>query len=309
MSITKVKLENFVVFKQIEVCPVQGINVFIGKNGVGKTQLMKLVYANIASEGKADLTEYFKRGGNSSILNDNKGTQAMTLQIESDAEANSAVFLPVKDMLTHAKGLLSMEDKYREFPFDRTLTEVIRLANQWTLKEPPELALRILPMLEDMIDGTIEIVNEEFFVRKHDGGLVNFAVEAEGFKKIGLLWQLLMNESIMEGSILFWDEPEANLNPEYLPLLVECLLELSRHGVQIFVSTHNYLFATYFNVRQKQSDSIAYHSLYMEDDNVKCETNAYFSELKHNAIMDAYNKLLDEVYGVQVGDRSVSGIQ
>lgn len=73
------------------------------------------------------------------------------------------------------------------FPFDRTLTDVIRRANQWTLKEPPKLALSILPKLEAMMDGTVEIENDEFFIRKHDDRLVDFAVEAEGLKKIGLL--------------------------------------------------------------------------------------------------------------------------
>ena len=75
---------------------------------------------------------------------------------------------------------------------------------------------------------------------------VNVTVEAEGLKKIGLLWQRLMIESITENSILLWDEPEANLNPRFLPKLVGCLLELSRRNVQIFISTHNYIFAKYF---------------------------------------------------------------
>ena len=68
-----------------------------------------------------------------------------------------ATYIPSKDMLTHSKGLLAMSDKYREFPFDITFTEIIRKANQWTLKQPPELARSILPTLEEMIDGKIVI--------------------------------------------------------------------------------------------------------------------------------------------------------
>ena len=304
MAITKIKLDNFVVFKHIEVLPSRGINVFIGKNGVGKTQLLKAVYADVSVKNKEKVSfeDYFKRGSNNLILQYNKEAEDMVLELENDGSITQAVFLPVKDMLTHAKGLLAMEDKYREFPFDMTLTESIRLANQWTLKETPRIAISILPKLEAIMDGTVEIKNDEFFIRKHDGTLVDFAVEAEGFKKIGLLWQLIMNENITENSVLLWDEPEANLNPEYIPVIVECLLELSRHGVQIFVSTHSYLFSTYFNVRQKSSDSVAYHSLYIEDEDVKCETKGHFNELEHNTIMEAYNKLLDEVYGLQVGD-------
>lgn len=306
MPISRINLDDFVIFKHAEVASSLGINIFVGKNGVGKTQLMKAVYANIVSmnDNKIPVIEYFKRGGNSVLLQTNKGKEKSTVHLEfvKDDKEIKAVFIPVKDMLTHAKGLLSMEEKYRGFPFDRTLTDIIRLANQWTLKEPPQLALSILPKLEEIMDGTVEIENDEFFIRKHDGTLVNFAVEAEGLKKIGLFWQLLMNENITENSILLWDEPEANLNPEYLPVVVECLLELARHNVQIFVSTHNYLFAKYFDVRRKQADNVMYHSLYRENEDVHCETKEYFADLHHNAIMDAYNKLLDEVYGLQVGD-------
>ena len=52
MAITKIKLDNFVVFKHVEVFPGRGINVFIGKNGVGKTQLLKAVYADVSVKNK-----------------------------------------------------------------------------------------------------------------------------------------------------------------------------------------------------------------------------------------------------------------
>ena len=208
-----------------------------------------------------------------------------------------AVFIPSKDMLTHSKGLLAMSDKYREFPFDKTLTDIINKANQWKLKKTPKIATSILPILEEIIAGKVIIENEEFFVQKKDGRKVNFAVEAEGLKKIGLLWQLLMNESIALDSILIWDEPEANLNPDFIPKLVECILELSRQGVQIFVSTHNYLLAKYFDVRRKEGDFVMFHSLYKEDlANVQVESREYFDELEHNDILKSFDRLLDEVY-------------
>ena len=212
-----------------------------------------------------------------------------------------AVFIPCKDMLTHSNGLPSMTDRYK-VPFDKTLTNIISIATNWTLNDLPDIALKILPMLEDMIDGQIVFENEEFIVKKNDGQMVDFATEAEGFKKIGLLWQLLMNGSISEGSILVWDEPEANLNPKFLPQVVECLLELSRHNVQIFVSTHNYILAKYFNVRAKDSDSVMFHALYLENGDVQVESNKIFSSLKNNAIMQTFDQLLEEVYNLDMGD-------
>ncbi len=84
--------------------------------------------------------------------------------------------------------------------------------------------------------------------------------------------------------------------------MVECLLELSRHGVQIFLSTHNYIFAKYFNVRAKESDSVMFHALYLENGDVQVESNEFFSSLKNNAIMRTFDQLLEEVYNLDMGD-------
>lgn len=356
MIINSIGLKNFTVFENLNIDVASNINIFIGENGTGKTNLLKAIYAtcliSINRSQSADiLKKCFKSEGFLSLsknktnkvvdifLKDNskdKEVIAISLRVPAriitinesfnSNEKNSsnldefttnsdsyqihlpqnasllATFIPSKDMLTHSKGLLAMSDKYRDFPFDITLTEIIRKANQWTLKQPPELARSILPTLEEMIDGKIIVKNEEFYVVKNDGSEINFAVEAEGFKKIGLLWQLLMNESITPNSILIWDEPEANFNPAFIPKLVECLLELSRNNVQIFLSTHNYILAKYFNVKATDSDSIMFHGLYKSNNSVQCESNENFSALKHNSIVKVFNELLDEVYALDLGD-------
>ena len=356
MLINSIELKNFTVFEDLIIDVSGNINIFIGENGTGKTNLLKAIYAACEisknhSKSATTLQECFKSYG-SVPLSKNKNNHTIdiflrtkydnqeaiaiktnydTLRIVNNNSITpvpnssnnleehtpysnsyqihfpknvsfSATFIPTKDMLTHSKGLLAMSDKYREFPFDKTLTDIIKKANQWKLKQIPELAVSILPLLEEMIDGQVIIENEEFFVMKNDGRKVHFAVEAEGFKKIGLLWQLLMNESINSDSILIWDEPESNLNPAFLPKLVKCLIELSRHNVQIFLSTHNYIFAKYFNVKASEFDSIMFHGLYKDNDSIKCESDKNFAALKHNSIIKVFNQLLEEVYDLDLGD-------
>lgn len=217
-------------------------------------------------------------------------------EISYPSQEINCTFIPAKDMLTHSKGLVSMADKFNEFPFDKTLIDIIKKASQWQLKEPPKIALNILPILERMMDGKVVIKNEEFYVKKNNGEMVNFAVEAEGLKKIGLLWQLLMNENITENSVLLWDEPEANINPKFIPDLVQILIELQKNGIQIFLTTHNYIFAKYFEVKRSENDEIMYYSLYKTDDGVKYESNINFGNLKNNTIMDTFIQLYkDEV--------------
>ena len=340
MSIKSIRLKNFTAFKDLTVNLSNGINVLIGKNGTGKTHLLKALYGSCAASMESsnlaiNFIRCFKENASFiDILNDKKDLCAdiyvdvydnvsdstvrmNTVSLPKESEeivwsgyavhlpqgvVLDAVYIPAKDMLTHAKGLLAMSEKYREFPFDMTLTDIIRKANQWTVKQPSDVAKSILPVLENLIDGEVITDNDEFFIQKRDGRRISFAVESEGIKKIGLLWRLLMNESIAENSVLLWDEPEANMNPEYLPIVVESLLELSRHNVQILVSTHNYIFAKYFDVRRKENDALKFHALYKEEKCVHCETKDAFSDIEHNEITHTFDRLLDEVYDLDQGE-------
>lgn len=337
MSIESIELRNFTVFKSFKINFSKGINIIVGENGTGKTQLLKAIYADIQiskSKNIDDISKYFKyvntnnyffvkqlkplflevkasrihnksdkkylmgklnfniNGINSTFGSDDE----CSYEISYPSKEINCTFIPAKDMLTHSKGLVSMADKFNEFPFDKTLIDIIKIAGQWQLKKPPKIALKILPILEKMMDGKVVIENEEFYVKKNNGEMVNFAVEAEGLKKIGLLWQLLMNENITENSVLLWDEPEANINPKFIPELVEILIELQKNGVQIFLTTHDYIFAKYFEVKRSENDEIMYYSLYKTNDGVKCENNVNFGNLKNNTIMDTFIQLYkDEV--------------
>ena len=110
----------------------------------------------------------------------------------------------------------------------------------------------------------------------------------------------MKNGTLERGSILFWDEPEANINPIHLSIIAEILLTLQRNGVQVFISTHDYILAKYIEIRSKSEDNVAFFSFYSEDETVKCEESQKFSQLKNNPIMSAFDALLDEVYFDQV---------
>lgn len=101
--------------------------------------------------------------------------------------------------------------------------------------------------------------------------------------------------AIENGSVLLWDEPEANINPELIPILVEILLELQTQGVQIFISTHSYNLAKYFEVKRNDNNMVLFHSLYKNGNEVAAQTKEYFGELINNKIILADEKLLDEV--------------
>ena len=179
----------------------------------------------------------------------------------------------------------------RKMPFDETLVSTISKAGLPELKQPPQLAKNIVPKLEEAMEGIVVFENDEFFILKDDGRKLSFNVEAEGMKKIGLLWKLLTTGSITDGSILLWDEPEANINPKLIPVLADIILELGRNGVQIFLATHDYFLSKYIEVLAMEQDKVAFHALDKTDNGVKCYTAEKFSLLDNNAIIDERIKL------------------
>ena len=333
MAIQVVNLKNFTVFKDFHLNVSSGINVIIGENGTGKTHLLKAIYSACEvtrdlNFGATHLPNVFSNIQEINLLRD-KNNPHSTIHLKVDDSDNysqngylsfnkkinyyfvvpedkklNAVYIPVKDMMTHSNGFIAMANTYRNFPFDKTLVDIVTKTSRWKVKNPPHLALSILPILESMMGGEVIQENDDFYIKKHNGQKIIFDIEAEGLKKIGLLWQLLMTNSITENSIILWDEPEANLNPKFLPKLAECLLILSRSGVQIFLATHNYIFAKYFDVLKNSFDKVNFHSLYFDEitDGVIHESNSYFESLKRNDISQAFNRLLELVYNLKVGD-------
>ena len=78
---------------------------------------------------------------------------------------------------------------------------------------------------------------------------------AEGLRKFGTLQRLLSNGSLTAQSTLFWDEPEANLNPALLRKLAAILAELARQGFQIILATHSTDLLKEFHILSRQKDA------------------------------------------------------
>lgn len=190
-----------------------------------------------------------------------------------------SVFIPTTEMLSHAKVFLAMNQKYN-MPFDGTQVDIIVNASLPETREVPAYMEKILEKISAVIDGTIILEDDAFYVVKNDGRKVDFSLEAEGLRKLGLLWKLIRNGLLEDGTILLWDEPEANLNPELYPLVTEIFLELQKNGVQIFVATHSYNFAKYLEIRRKEKEQVMFHNLYKGNGEVPQELKGDLMKLR-----------------------------
>ena len=62
---------------------------------------------------------------------------------------------------------------------------------------------------------------------------------AEGNRKLAMLARLIATGVLMEKGVLFWDEPEANLNPILIREVAKSIVNLSHAGIQVFLATHS----------------------------------------------------------------------
>lgn len=79
---------------------------------------------------------------------------------------------------------------------------------------------------------------------------------AEGLRKLAALIRLMQNGSIRRGSVLFWDEPEANLNPILSKTVTQTIYALARHEVQVVLATHDYLLASRLSLLAQDNTSL-----------------------------------------------------
>ena len=100
--------------------------------------------------------------------------------------------------------------------------------------------------------GEIRSEDGRFYFYPKNGTRFRVGLAAEGFRKLGTLSHLLTIGSLNKNSTLFWDEPEANLNPALLRELAKVLAELARQGFQIILATHSVSLLKEFHILSRQ---------------------------------------------------------
>lgn len=248
------------------------------------------------------------------------------------------VYIPTKEVLSLVQGMNHEQHDQRtvELIFDDSYVDLSELLINPGYEDPKtkiDLDPRfgsIVPKLVNLIGGKYHWENGGFcfqqgtYEEKPDPGRSNAkharmyqdsvvtrftptndpkyasSMTAEGFKKIGMLHRLLINGSLNPGTSgpLFWDEPESNLNPKLMKLLVQVLLELSRNGQQIILATHDYVLLKWFDLLMDKGkdDHVQFHSLYRDPDTseIRITSTDNYLKITPNPIDDAFGYLINQ---------------
>jgi ABC-type multidrug transport system ATPase subunit len=290
-SISSLKTTNFMSLQNKKIKFSKGINIFIGENGSGKSQIIKLLYGVLDANNQialdkedadyekqraiaSSLTDIFKTSMLGNLVTKSKKdaqvdieltaydisfkfgaqtkkeiTKTSTPFVKTFVEKKS-IFIPAKEVLSFFKGFRVMyEKKYLEF--DKCYYNLCKALEE-PLSKSTSSNKNTIKSLEKILNGKIKIIDGVFCLETKDGKTYEINLVAEGLRKIGLLSYLLNNESLDENSILFWDEPESNMNPKLIQDIVKYLVTLSNNGMQIFITTHSPYIIESFNNHLKK---------------------------------------------------------
>lgn len=241
------------------------------------------------------------------------------------------VLIPTKEVLSLINGITqrNTDKKMIKAIFDDTYLDLCNFLLRPEAHVSPERLDfdprfgTVFPKLTNAIGGKYEFTDGHFYFQcgsyeerrvknQHEygdrtetifkpitGSELSNNMTAEGFRKIGILQQLLTNKSLNPGvsGPLFWDEPEANMNPKLMKTLVNILLELSRNGQQIILATHDYVLLKWFDLLMDKgkADHVRFHALYRnpESREIMIESTNNYLEINPNSIADTFSDLMD----------------
>ena len=167
----------------------------------------------------------------------------------------SPAFFPTRELLTIYPKFVSLyEGRYLEF--EETYRDTCLLLGSPALKGPRESKVReLLDPLERAMGGKIILDRSgRFYLNLPGRGNMEMPLVAEGLRKLGMVSRLIATGTLLDQGILFWDEPEANLNPRLICLVASTILDLSHNGIQVFVATHSLFLLKEFDILLAQQD-------------------------------------------------------
>lgn len=335
--IQQLTLNGFTNFGDSDLTFSKGINVIIGKNGTGKTHILKCIAAtidanNIFSQSPTQakdrfesliaekLIGYFKPEQLGRLVKRQQGRANATINIKISnknisysfatnsknsvkIEANenipniSSLYIPPREMFSLFEGFLSTYEK-RELSFDETYLMLAKALNANTLKGDQYESIKdLIEPLEKSLGIKVIKENGRFYINDNNVKLEAHLV-AEGIRKIASIMYLITNGELNKNTILFWDEPESNLNPALIKVIADFIVLLANKGIQVFIASHDYLLTHLLSLQAEyheveKAPDIKFFSLNKNDDKLSIETATNLTKIEGNPILDEYAAYFD----------------
>lgn len=346
MKIKKLRLENFMLFNNLDLPLSGGINVLCGDNSTGKTALLKTMYtilcafAAIQPDATKEETELafakkfqgvFRPDQNSigRLASRKQGRNKTCIEVETtdgekitirfgtqsskraevkmpfkseqnDKKKFQPIYFPPKEIISATENFSALYEAYH-IAFEETYYDLARLLDR-PLKKGANTAQQnqVLEKFEEIMSGKVVQRDKKFYLSIQGAGEFEMGLVSEGYRKLATILYLISSGSLDKNSVLFWDEPETNMNPRMIRPIAEAIIELAKMGVQVFIATHDYFMLQAFNLASMYvaanpaKVSIQFVSLYKDDNGqIVADCAKHVNQLKKNLIMEEFDELYD----------------
>jgi predicted ATP-dependent endonuclease of OLD family len=202
----------------------------------------------------------------------------------------ASVYLPTRELLSIFPNFVSVyESHYLEF--EETWRDTCILLGAPLQRGPKEKRIQeLLAPLESAMGGSIILDKNGRFYLKTDNGRFEMPLVAEGQRKLAMLARLIATGVLLDRGFLFWDEPEANLNPRLIKQVAQSIISLSNAGIQVFLATHSLFLLRELEILINAEQSIPFKSrffgLHFSDGSVEVRQGDAIDEIGEIVSLD-----------------------
>jgi predicted ATP-dependent endonuclease of OLD family len=215
-------------------------------------------------------------------------TNVDVTHVPSEWQDFAPVYLPTRELLTIYPGFVSLYEN-RHLEFEETWRDTCLLLGEPLVRGQKEKTVTsLLKPLEKALGGKVELdVSGRFYLKMIGNGRVEMPLVAEGMRKLAMIARLIATGALLDKGYLFWDEPEANLNPKLIREVAKVIVDLSKSGIQVFIATHSYFLLKEIELLTKKTNvDVQLIGLYESEDGMQTEQVKHISDLAHFTALD-----------------------
>ena len=224
----------------------------------------------------------------------NSKTEVQVEQVPKAWLETAPAYIPTRELLSIFPNFVSVyEGHYLEF--EETWRDTCLLLGAPLQRGVKEKRVQeLLAPIEQAMGGSIELDRKGRFYLKNEHGRFEMPLVAEGQCKLAMLARLIATGALIEQGFLFWDEPEANLNPLLIKQVAQSIVGLSKTGIQVFIATHSL-----FLLRELE--------ILMTDEQDSGLKSRFFSlHFSKNHIMVKQGDMIDEIGDITALDEELA---
>ncbi|WP_445000238.1 AAA family ATPase [Halomonas mongoliensis] len=206
-------------------------------------------------------------------------------------QEKAPVFMPTRELLSQYHWLLPLYES-RHVDIEEHHIDLCKLLGAPAIKGAREKAVaELVAPLEEAMGGKVVLdKNGRFYLRIPGQGNLEMPLVAEGLRKLAMLARLITTGSLLDKGYLFWDEPEANLNPKLIKLVARAAFALSQQGIQVVIATHSLFLLKELELLAREVEGVEnqqhYFALVKGPDGVQVEQGSRVDDLQTLVLLD-----------------------